>query len=277
MSPTPNIPSGGGADDFSQRIAAERSKMSGQQDAAEQAAQQVQDQTATQPGDTQKQAGDQSTGPVGQGDYVVREGECISSIAKEHGLFWESIWNDPANAELRAARKSPNVLLAGDRVTIPDKERKDEPLAPEQRHRFVRRGEPSSLNVRFTSWDEPFAGAPYKAYIDGKLVQEGALDGNGGVEMPVDSNARKALFVITDEYGEESKYEVQLRKMPPVSELCGVHDRLDNLGFPCGRKSEDLTAVNRLALKAFQREHGLPITGEPDKTTRAKIEKLHGC
>ena len=224
-----------------------------------------------------KDTGPHSGGPVGEGDHVVGKGECISSIAKKHGLFWETIWNESANADLRAARKSPNVLLPLDRVTIPDKERKDEPLAPEQRHRFVRRGEPSSLNMRFTELGEPRANAAYEAYVDRQLVQEGTLDGNGGVEVPLPSNAQRAKFLVYDEFGIEKKHEVQLRQVPPISELCGVQARLNNLGYPCGHDAKRFVPMIARAVEAFQRDYKLPINGLPDDTTRKKLVEVHGC
>ena len=279
MSPMPSIPSSGG-DDFAQRIQAERAKAAGQvPDEAQDAAKQASGEQSRQSQVKERAAAseEQGTGPVGQGDHVVREGECISSIAKDHGRLWKTIWDDPANSELKSVRKSPNLLLPGDRVTIPDQERKDEPIAAEQRHRFVRRGEPSTLKVRFTEWDKARANAEYKAYVDRKFVQEGVLDSDGGVEFSVPSDALKAEFLIYDEDGTEDKRVVWLRQVPPISEISGVEARLHNLGFRCGHGDGSLNATLVQALKAFQHEHDLEVTGKPDEATRKKLQKLHGC
>ncbi|MFH1075402.1 MAG: hypothetical protein V1753_00935 [Pseudomonadota bacterium] len=52
-------------------------------------------------------------------DYIVKQGDCIESIAFKHGLFWETVWNHPNNQQLKQERKNPNILLAGDKVFVP--------------------------------------------------------------------------------------------------------------------------------------------------------------
>jgi len=86
-------------------------------------------------------------------DYKVKSGECASSIAQNHGLFWETVWNHPKNAELKKKRGDPNILKEGDVLHIPDFAVKEETAATEQRHKFVRKGVPAKLRLRIV--EEP--------------------------------------------------------------------------------------------------------------------------
>jgi N-acetylmuramoyl-L-alanine amidase len=71
--------------------------------------------------------------------HIVKQGECISSIADAHGFFPDNIWNDAANTKLRGKRKDPNVLYSGDVVVIPDKQSKEESCATEKKHSFIKK------------------------------------------------------------------------------------------------------------------------------------------
>lgn len=214
------------------------------------------------------------TGPVGSGEHVVKQGECISSIGKDTGHFWETIWNDAGNAELRELRKDPNVLLPDDRVSVPPLRRKEEPGNTEMRHRFVRRGEPAVFRVRVLDHDEPRANEPYTMRIDGKVFT-GTTDAEGRLQCQIPSNARSGRLTVGA--GEDQmEYEFELGHLDPVTELTGVQHRLTHLGFNCEGIDGVLGPRTRDALRRFQAKHALPESGEPDGQTRIKLREVHG-
>ena len=93
------------------------------------------------------------------GTYVtVRQGDCAESIAFEKGLFWETIWNDGRNAELKNERQSPNELLPGDRIFVPDNAQERGLLRDgAEASRFGRKGVPSKLDLVIQVDGEPIA------------------------------------------------------------------------------------------------------------------------
>jgi len=253
------------------------------------------------------------TGPVGSGDHVIQDGECISSIAKQTGHFWKTIWDDANNTDLRDVRKDPNVLLPGDRVFVPELRRKDESGATEQHHRFRRKGEPSKLRLRLmraaTKDDEqddddqdapapqgqsdakvsstqsdpgppllpdvPRSNVPYVLNVDGRLFN-GMTDADGVLECAVPGNARKGLLIIEPGTPQETQLPVLLGQLSPITEMCGVRERLANLGFECARDGDKMTDDLEDALQTFQTMHELEISGRPDDATRAKLQEVHG-
>ena len=232
---------------------------------------------------------EKGTGPVGSGDYVVREGDCISLIAKNTGHFWRTIWEDAGNSELKEIRHDPNVLLPGDRVTIPPLRKKQELGETERRHRFVRRGEPAIFRLRLVTAPRrlrreagkpqeprPRANVPYTIYFDGKLVASAVTDAEGKLECPIPGNAREGKLVTEPGTPREKVYPIRLGHVSPITALRGVKARLSNLGLPCNDGSDELTDRLRGALRAFQMRHGLADTGQPDQPTRDKLVEVHG-
>jgi len=105
-------------------------------------------------------------------EHTIAPGECISSIAYQHGFFWETLWNHGDNAELKRDRKDPNVLHPGDLVMIPDLTLKEESCATEQVHEFRLKGVPARLNLKVLRPKPP------------KPPKEASAGGGGGVGMP---------------------------------------------------------------------------------------------
>jgi len=105
-------------------------------------------------------------------DYTVKQGDCIESIAVRHGLLWQTIWDDPNNAELKRRREDPHVLLPGDPLYIPGRRVKSVDGATDQRHRFRRRGVPWRFRHH-----RYFKAAPFEA-TQGAAASSGSSTGN---------------------------------------------------------------------------------------------------
>lgn len=212
--------------------------------------------------------------PVGAGDHVVRPGECVSSIAKESGHFWQTIWDDPANAEIKELRRQPNVLLPGDRLTVPPLRPKQEPGETEMRHRFVRRGEPARFRVRILDQDVVRANEPFTMVIDGNQTITGTTDPEGKIDVPIPGNARKAVLTV-GEAPDLLKLNINLGGLEPVESWAGVQARLRNMGFAC-EVTGDRDELTIDALNEFRHSIGMQRSDDIDDATRQELLAKHG-
>jgi len=200
-------------------------------------------------------------------DYKVKQGDCISSIAQGHGIPWEKIWNHPKNANLQQTRKDPNVLYPGDVVFVPDKEKKEESGATEQKHRFRAKGSLVKIRVRFTIDDQPRANEPYKLESEG-VSREGTTDGDGYLEENIPANAKGGRLII-GEGNSQDIYEIKLGTVDPIETDDGIRCRLFDLGYDA---KDDFAE----AIRTFQKKEGLTVTGNVDDATRTRLKERFG-
>ncbi len=213
------------------------------------------------------------TQPVGKGDYVVQDDDCMSSISEDSGHFWDTLWNHPDNAELKDTRKDPNVLMPGDKVTIPPITPKSVSKATGATYRFRRKGVPAKLHLRLMKQGEPRANESYRVDIDGKLTK-GVTDAEGYVDIYIPCKAKSGkLWIGPPE--DEKMYVLQLGKTMPVERVLGVKQRLKNIGYRCGSLDDEITDAYRDGIRAFQKAQKLPVTGEADDATRQKLVEVH--
>ncbi|SRR6266851_3311587 len=217
-----------------------------------------------------------SPDPLGDGEYVVEQGECISSIAYENGFLPETLWNDPGNANLKAGRKDPNVLLPGDRVHIPEKRVREESCATDSKHAFELKGGREVLRIVLLDSDgNPRASLPYILKIKGGHTKSGQTNAKGLVEAPIPPNAREGELII-NKGGAEEHYELDLGAIDPPSTVRGVQARLNHLGFSCGDVDGELGPRTAGAIRKFQESQNLSVTGEMNDDTRNALVSAHG-
>jgi len=219
-------------------------------------------------------------------DYIVQPGDCMSSIAYENGFFWKMLWNLAENADLKAKRKNPNVLLAGDIVHIPDLTVKKEPGATEATHKFMLKGVPEILRMKLLDANhKPRANLDYTIVIEGNS-RKGKTDGKGELKESIPPSAKSGKLIVAacpDKNGKPIPgkppilvMKLQLGNLNPVSEVSGFKSRLANLGFYKGPIDENLDNNTKQSIRAFQRTMGLPVTGVPDDATKGQLQGIHG-
>jgi hypothetical protein len=213
----------------------------------------------------------------------------MSSIAFEHGFFWQTLWNLPENANLKTKRKDPNVLMTADSVHIPDLTIKEAPGATDMRHKFQLKGVPEKLNIQLLDYNhQPRPNVAYKLLVEGNW-RSGQTDGNGRLteSIPPSAKTGKLIFPAPPSLdpagkpvqGSKPRNQVmtlQLGDLNPVAEVSGLKARLSNLGYYKGSIDEQLDAAAGSAITAFQKKKGLPVTGIADDATRQKLQEIHG-
>ncbi len=205
--------------------------------------------------------------------HTVVQGDSISSIAFAYGLDPDTIWNDAANAELKTLRGDPNVLFAGDVVTIPDKRAGSYMGSTDQRHRFRRKGVPAMLRVQFFLDDHPRAGEPYTLEIDGLETSTACTDGDGAIEVWIPPSAGTARISFHD--GTEV-HELAIGHLDPVEQISGVQGRLRNLGFFGGAVDGEMSDALESSLQRFQASQGIEPHGLIDDSTRDALVRAYG-
>lgn len=202
---------------------------------------------------------------------IASQGDSIPSIATDNGFFWETIWNHPENAQLKAKRKNPNQLMPGDEVFVPELRIKSVSKGADARHKFKRKGVPAKFRLLLKLLGEPRANEAYVLEIDGNTYR-GSTDGGGILEQVIPPNAKGGQLLLK---GGKEVIPIRIGSLNPIDEVSGIQQRLNNLGFTCGSEDGELDDQTRAAIRAFQQAHGLEPTGEPDGATKAKLGELH--
>jgi hypothetical protein len=212
-------------------------------------------------------------------EHVVKQGETLSEIARQHGFAdWRLVYNHASNAQLRKQRPDPNVLYPGDKIQIPA-------VKPRTVSRKTGGGGPFTLQTRSRvlrmrlqdSQGKPLKSAEFTLEFTGKPPVKGSTKGDGTLEVPLPPTCRDAVLTV----GEQT-FQLQLGHLNPLDDVpdegvSGAQSRLANLGYAVAGATGVLDPATKVALAAFQADHGLEVDGALTAATRSKLKETHGC
>jgi hypothetical protein len=198
---------------------------------------------------------------AGNGEYVVVAGDNLEAIAARYGHFWETLWSDPANSALKERRKDRNVLLPGDRLHIAPLRPKAVKCVTGRRFVFRRRGVPSKIAFRAATRNGRVFPNKRFQLIVGESVHEGRTDADGRVDVYVTADAETAklsVWLEEDDFPEVATWTLRVSDLRPHDTVAGVQQRLNRIGYRCGREDSVVDEATRRAVAAFRSDHGLP-------------------
>ena len=205
--------------------------------------------------------------------HTVEQGEHLSSIAAKYGFQKvATIWEHPDNAGLKSQRKNPHILLPGDKVVIPDKQRKEESRGTTKLHSFQLAGEKLKLKLALRDInDKPRSGVKCTLIVE-KESKVVTSDGDGIITTDIPKTARTGKLVLPD-----LEIPLLIGHLDPVEEQSGQVARLNNLGYEAGDPQKPDKEIFRCAVEEFQCDQKISITGDCDPATQAKLKSVHGC
>src|SRR5579883_3368485 len=200
--------------------------------------------------------------------YSVVQGDGLARVAYQFGFTWQTLWNHPQNSALKELRKEPEFLLPGDVLFIPDRRVRTESRSTDARHKFRAKNTPARFNLQLLQEGAPRANEAFVLALDGGL-QHGTTDGQGWIRVTLPPDARQGQLRLGPDFQET--YDLNFGYVDPVDSVTGVQARLYNLGYFDREIDGNWTPEIVEALREYQRDAGLAVTGELDEATKAAL------
>jgi hypothetical protein len=209
--------------------------------------------------------------------HTVRRGECMTSIAARHGFAdYRNIYEDPANAALKAKRPNPNLLFPGDIVAIPERKPTIFECETGKTHTFELKPRKRMLRIRLEEKaGVPITDVPAMLIVSSNEKYETTSDKDGILKFELPLQTKRALLQAGG-----IVRQIRIGDLNPLQDahdggVSGVQARLKNLGFFSGVIDGRLGPETEAALAAFRTS--LPVDpGEGFDDLMKALEKAHG-
>ncbi len=121
------------------------------------------------------------------------------------------------------------------------------------------------------STGEPLSGRPYVLTLPDGSQREGELDEDGRLHESVPPSTEPLSLYVA-----HRRIVLNVGQLPDPRSVQGVQERLNHLNYFTGDVDGDAGRFTRAALERFQRDQGLPVTGEADEVTVQALVGVHG-
>jgi len=205
-------------------------------------------------------------------EHIIAPGEYLALLALRLGFRdYRSIWNDPANAELKKKRTNPQSLAPGDIVRIPILEAPAFARATDQTHRITVGGGPILLRFRLDDQShKALANRSGKLTIGGRSAKGTTVvqtfpnrttGGEGELNLSVTGEPVDGEFAIPPldpkDLSTGATFRFLVGQLEPVDTPRGMRARLTNLGYFAGASDADEDQLE-WATEEFQCDEKIP-------------------
>jgi len=204
--------------------------------------------------------------------HTVKAGDCIASIAAKFESTLDALWDHPGNQELRDRREDPFVLQEGDEVHVPEVQGKQVSVEAGGRHVFVMHNLRCEFEVTLRRNGQLRAGEAWVLELEGETI-EGTTRDDGTVRASIPTAARKGTLRLPES---NDKFPIAFGDLDPIDTPRGVQSRLRSLAYYRHRLDGDAGPWTARALRAFQIDEELSITGKADEATVERLRTRYG-
>jgi hypothetical protein len=212
--------------------------------------------------------------------YIVREGDWMGKIARQHNIADpDTIYNHPPNQALKDKRNEKDLLSPGDEVWIPVREELEVPTkgknsGPVSIQATLAETEQLSVTLKNEN-GELLTNKDYTVNFSGQGQE---ITGNTGSSGKIEADLPAGTEQVFVDLGGELMMSFYLGHLDPPDTVRGASQRLRNLNcFKHDTYPNEITPDLYDALRKFQYDNEINISGQLDSETSEKITEKYGC